>query len=48
MLCETCLSPHDLDTDYKMDTFQDIICHEEPIGNESQSSSICKGSFTFM
>ena len=31
------MSPHDLDTDYKMDTFQDIICHDETTGNESQS-----------
>ena len=28
MFCETCLSPHDLDTDYKMDTFADIIPHD--------------------
>ena len=37
MLCETHLSHHDLDTDYKMDTFQDIIRHDETTGNESQS-----------
>ena len=35
MLCETCLSPHDLDTDYKIDTFADIVCHDETNGNES-------------
>ena len=37
MLCETCLSPHDLNTDYKIDTFRDIVCHDESTGNESQS-----------
>ena len=37
MLCETHLSPHDLDTNYKMDTFADIIHHDERTGNESQS-----------
>ena len=35
MLCETGLSPHDLDTDYKMDTFADIVHHDERTGNES-------------
>ena len=37
MLCKTCLSPHDLDTDYKIDTFADIVHHDETNGNESQS-----------
>ena len=37
MLCETSLSPHELDTDYKMDTFGNIIHHDETTGNESQS-----------
>ena len=37
MLCETHLSPHDLDTDYKIDTFADIVCHDETNGNESRS-----------
>ena len=36
MLCETRLPPHDLDTDYKMDTFADIVHHDERTGNESQ------------
>ena len=31
------MSPHDLDTDYKMDTFADIVCHDERTGNESRS-----------
>ena len=35
MLCETHLPPHDLDTDYKMDTFGDIIHHDETTGNDS-------------
>ena len=35
MFCETCLSPHDLDTDYKIDTFADIVRHDETNGNES-------------
>ena len=35
MFCETCLSPHDLNTDYKIDTFADIVCHDETTGNES-------------
>ena len=35
MLCETCLSPRDLDTDYKMHTFQNIVHHDETTGNES-------------
>ena len=35
MLCETRLSPHDLDTDYKMNTFADVVCHDERTGNES-------------
>ena len=34
MLCETCLSPHDLNINYKMDTFADIIHHYERTGNE--------------
>ena len=33
MLCETHLSPHDLDTDYKIDTFADIVRHGETNGN---------------
>ena len=37
MLCETRLSPHDLNTDSKIDTFTDIVCHDETTGNESQS-----------
>ena len=37
MLCETHLSPHDLDTDYKMDTFADVVHHDERTANESQS-----------
>ena len=37
MFCETCLSPHDLDTDYKIDIFTDIVHHDETTGNESQS-----------
>ena len=35
MFCQTHLSPHDLDTDYKIDTFADIVCHDETTGNES-------------
>ena len=37
MLCETCLSPCDLDIDYKIDTFADIVCHDETTRNESRS-----------
>ena len=37
MFCETCLSLHDLDTDFKIDTFADIVRHDETTGNESQS-----------
>ena len=37
MLCETCLSPRDLDIDYKIDTFTDIVRHDETTRNESQS-----------
>ena len=37
MLCETCLSPRDLDTDYKMDIFKDTVHHDERTGNESRS-----------
>ena len=33
MFCETCLSPHDLDKDYKIDTFADIVHHDETTGN---------------
>ena len=35
MLCETCLSPHDLDIDYKIGTLADIVCHDETTRNES-------------
>ena len=35
MLCETRLSPHNLYTNYKIDTFADIVCHDETNGNES-------------
>ena len=37
MLCETHLSPRDLDKDYKIDTFADIVRHDETMGNESRS-----------
>ena len=37
ILCETHLSPHDLNTDYKIDTFRDIVHRDETTGNESQS-----------
>ena len=37
MLCETRLSPHDLDTNYKIDTFAGIVRHDETNGNESRS-----------
>ena len=37
MLRETCFSPRDLDTDYKIDTFTDKVCHDETTGNESRS-----------
>ena len=35
MLCETHLSPRELDTEYKMDTFVDTFGHDERTGNES-------------
>ena len=35
MFSETHLSPHDLETDYKIDTFADIVCHDETTRNES-------------
>ena len=37
MLCKTHLSPHDLNTYYKMDTFADIVHLDETTGNESRS-----------
>ena len=37
MFCETHLSLHDLDTDYKTDTFTDVVHHDETTGNESRS-----------
>ena len=37
MLCETCLSPRDLDIDYQIDMFADIVRHDETTRNESRS-----------
>ena len=37
MLCETHLSPRDLDIDYKIDMFADIVHHDETTRNESRS-----------
>ena len=37
MLCETRLSPRDLDIDYKIDMFADIVRHDETTRNESRS-----------
>ena len=37
MLCETHLSPRDLDIDYKIDMFADIVRHDETTRNEARS-----------